>query len=289
MLLIRGAAVSRDVPLTAEELRAGTVVYSAPVDQTRFQLSVVAGGLVAREFLTVVMPQAADAPPSRATVPVRQVVIQKPMQRPGSLCRVSRRRPANSSSSNHSTARIPRRTSPVVWTNPHPSAARGLVNAGTPALLNRPALSPIAPPVSQPQTQAQDPVSSQPPAEVPAAESAGPGGALIVRSCAPAANASGNPAASSTASWSALETHHRGRQRSSGCIRQRNKSRSCGKARSAPATPRCRRAGRAALEIPARTVQRPCGTCKYGVAIQLCTHALRRTRPTFLHLVFIWL
>src|SRR6202011_3420653 len=34
MLLIRGGAVSRDVPLTAEELRAGTVVYTAPVDQT---------------------------------------------------------------------------------------------------------------------------------------------------------------------------------------------------------------------------------------------------------------
>ena len=72
MLLIRGNAVSRDVPLTAEELRAGSVVYSSAVDQMRFQLNVVAGGQVAREFLTVLMPQAAESPPGRASVPVRQ-------------------------------------------------------------------------------------------------------------------------------------------------------------------------------------------------------------------------
>jgi hypothetical protein len=95
MLLIRGASVSRDVPLSAEELRAGTVVYSAPVDQTRFQLNVVAGGKVAREFLTVVMPQATD-----------------------------RWRLANSGSSSHWRTRIPRRLRPIVWTNLHQSAAR---------------------------------------------------------------------------------------------------------------------------------------------------------------------
>ena len=124
MLLIRGASVSRDVPLTAEELRAGTVVYSAPVDQMRFQLNVVAGEQVAREFLTVVMPQAADSPPSRASVPSSPQAIPRPMQCPGSLSQVSRWRPANSGSSNHWTTRIPRRLRPIVWTNLHQSAAR---------------------------------------------------------------------------------------------------------------------------------------------------------------------
>ena len=64
MLLIRGSAVSRDVPLTAEELRAGSVMYSSPADQVRFQLNVVSGEQVAREFLTVLMPVAADGRPA---------------------------------------------------------------------------------------------------------------------------------------------------------------------------------------------------------------------------------
>ena len=64
MLLIRGSAVSRDVPLSAEELRSGSVMYSSPADQVRFQLNVVAGEQVAREFLTVLMPIAADGRPA---------------------------------------------------------------------------------------------------------------------------------------------------------------------------------------------------------------------------------
>jgi periplasmic protein TonB len=63
MLLIRGSGVSRDVPLTAEELRSGSVVYSPPVDEVRFQLNVVAGEQVTREFLTVVLPKTAETQP----------------------------------------------------------------------------------------------------------------------------------------------------------------------------------------------------------------------------------
>ena len=57
MLLIRGSEVSRDVPLTAVELRTGSVVYESAVDQVRFQLNVVAGEQVARESLAVVLPR----------------------------------------------------------------------------------------------------------------------------------------------------------------------------------------------------------------------------------------
>ncbi|MEO8371877.1 MAG: TonB family protein [Candidatus Solibacter sp.] len=69
MLLIRGAGVSRDVPLTAEELHAGSVLYASAVDQLRFQLTVVAGAQVTREFLTIVMPQETANPVNRANVP----------------------------------------------------------------------------------------------------------------------------------------------------------------------------------------------------------------------------
>jgi len=64
MLLIRSSTVSRDVPLSVEELRAGSVVYASPVDDVRFQLNVVAGGEVAREFVTVLLP---GSPGGRAT------------------------------------------------------------------------------------------------------------------------------------------------------------------------------------------------------------------------------
>ncbi len=99
MLLIRGSAVSRDVPLSAEELRSGSVMYSSSADQVRFQLNVVAGEQVAREFLTVLMPVAADgrpapvitrsgnpiapAPqPSSSPVSVRELRQFKPVENP---------------------------------------------------------------------------------------------------------------------------------------------------------------------------------------------------------------
>ena len=66
MLLIRGSGVSRDIPLTAEELRSGSVVYASTAEQVRFQLNVVVGDQVAREFLALVLPQAPDRAPERA-------------------------------------------------------------------------------------------------------------------------------------------------------------------------------------------------------------------------------
>ena len=65
MLLIRGSSVSRDIPLTAEELRSGSVVYASTAEQVRFQLNVVAGEQVAREFLALVLPQATEQAPVR--------------------------------------------------------------------------------------------------------------------------------------------------------------------------------------------------------------------------------
>src|ERR1039458_6458684 len=68
MLLIRGSGVSRDVPLTTDELRAGGSVYTLASDELRFQLNIVAGEQVAREFLTVVRPLTPESP---ARLPTR--------------------------------------------------------------------------------------------------------------------------------------------------------------------------------------------------------------------------
>src|ERR1039458_6551290 len=62
MLLIRGSGVSRDVPLTTDELRAGGSVYTLASDELRFQLNIVAGEQVVREFLTVVRPLTPESP-----------------------------------------------------------------------------------------------------------------------------------------------------------------------------------------------------------------------------------
>ena len=91
MLLIRGSDVSRDIPLTAEELRSGSVVYASTAEQVRFQLNVVAGEEVAREFLALVLPQAPAGVPERpasvtsppngsakAGVPPRPLVLNVP-------------------------------------------------------------------------------------------------------------------------------------------------------------------------------------------------------------------
>ena len=164
MLLIRGASVSRDVPLSAEELRAGTVVYSAPVDQTRFQLNVVAGGQVAREFLTVVMPQAGDSPPGRASVPGSQtgnsktnaVPRQPVVSEPAASRELKQFKPLDDPN--------PSVAAPHRLDEPPPVGGTGPLSAGTPSLLSQPALSPIAPPVSQ----TPSPASSQPPADAPA-------------------------------------------------------------------------------------------------------------------------
>jgi TonB family protein len=67
MLLIRGSGVSRDVPLTTDELRAGGFVYTLAADELRFQFNVVAGEQVAREFLTVLRSQ---IPEGLARLPV---------------------------------------------------------------------------------------------------------------------------------------------------------------------------------------------------------------------------
>jgi periplasmic protein TonB len=71
MLLIRGTGVSRDVPISAEELRAGGFVYTMAADELKFQLNVVAGEQVAREFLTVVRSQIPDGPARLSRSPGR--------------------------------------------------------------------------------------------------------------------------------------------------------------------------------------------------------------------------
>ena len=162
MLLIRGSAVSRDVPLTADELRAGSVVYASPVDQVRFQLTVVSGGQVAREFLTIVMPQAAEPPPGRASLPSSPsgnsgaVAVPRPPVSSGPAIPTEYRQ-------FQETRQPATATSPRI-DEPPPVSGAAPVNSGTPSLLNQPAVSPNPPPVSIHQVA----VSSAAPVDVPA-------------------------------------------------------------------------------------------------------------------------
>ena len=162
MLLIRGSAVSRDVPLTAEELRAGSVVYVSPVDQLRFQLAVVAGGQVAREFLTIVMPEIAERSPNRASLTSSLSgnsstgAVLRPPVSSGSVIPLELRQ--------FKETRDPAMATPPRIDEPPPVNGAAPVDSVTPSLLNRPAVSPSPPPVSINQV----PVSSLAPVDVPA-------------------------------------------------------------------------------------------------------------------------
>ena len=163
MLLIRGGSVSRDVPLTAEELRSGSVVYASPINEVRFQLNVVGGEQVTREFLTVVLPNPADSRAVQATSKIgvsdagarsQAAAVQPPMP-----------------------TRELRQFKPLVGSGTAPgapqrieeppSAARAVpVSNGTPALLNQSPVS-LPPPV----LPAQKAPQAEPPIATPAAAS----------------------------------------------------------------------------------------------------------------------
>jgi protein TonB len=162
MLLIRGSAVNRDVPLTAEELRAGSVVYVSPVGQVRFQLTVVTGGQVAREFLTIITPEIAERSPNRANLT---------RSRSGDSNASAALPPPVSSGSaiplelrQFKETRDPATATPPSIDEPPPVIGAAPMNSVTPSLLNRPAVSPGPPPVSINQV----PVSSLAPVNVPA-------------------------------------------------------------------------------------------------------------------------
>ncbi len=153
MLLIRGNEVSRDIPLTAEELRGGSVVYASTAEQVRFQLNVVAGEQVAREFLALVLPQTAERVPERpATVmssPGGNAKVAAP-QRPVALnvpapaAELRQFKPVESPRA--ATVTPPR------MDEPPPVASVSPVNGETLPLLARPVLT-MAAPVEIPVTQ----------------------------------------------------------------------------------------------------------------------------------------
>ena len=56
MVVIREGARSRNVPLTADQLRSGSILYAATSDQVDIELNVVGGERVSRESITAVLP-----------------------------------------------------------------------------------------------------------------------------------------------------------------------------------------------------------------------------------------
>jgi periplasmic protein TonB len=166
MLLIRGGDVSRDISLTAEELRSGSVVYSSTAEQVRFQLNVVSGEQVTREFLALVLPPAQERVPERpasvtsqpggnakASAPPRPVVLNVPAP----AAELRQFKPVESPQP--STAAPPR------LDEPPPVAGAAPVNGVTLPLLTRPAVT-LAAPVEVPAAK------KNPSGETPASETA---------------------------------------------------------------------------------------------------------------------
>ena len=63
MLLIRAQNASRDIALTPEQLRLGSILYAPTADQVEIQLNVVAGERLARDSLIVLLPQKGEKSP----------------------------------------------------------------------------------------------------------------------------------------------------------------------------------------------------------------------------------
>jgi TonB family protein len=68
MLLIRAQNASRDISLTPEQLRLGSILYAPTTDQVEIQLNVVAGERVARDSLIVLLPRKGEKGPVVTTV-----------------------------------------------------------------------------------------------------------------------------------------------------------------------------------------------------------------------------
>ena len=63
MLLIRAQYANRDISLTPEQLRLGSVLYTPTTDQVEILLNVVAGERVARDSIMVVLPRKGERGP----------------------------------------------------------------------------------------------------------------------------------------------------------------------------------------------------------------------------------
>ncbi len=57
MVLIRENNTSRNIPLTADQLRSGSIFYTPKSDEVEIQLNVVSGEKVAKESITAILPQ----------------------------------------------------------------------------------------------------------------------------------------------------------------------------------------------------------------------------------------
>jgi hypothetical protein len=84
MLIIRGKDTRRDIALTPDQLRAGSIVYTPTSDQVEVELSVVSGEEVTKDSVIVLMPRKGDK-----NAIVTPAGIQVSPQRPPGTLRAS--------------------------------------------------------------------------------------------------------------------------------------------------------------------------------------------------------
>jgi periplasmic protein TonB len=97
MLLIRGAGVSRDIPLSPEQLRSGAVLYAPTTDQVEIQLNVVSGDQATHDSLIALLPPKGEAHPVVATaqtVETRRLSAPAPPPAPAAAPAAPVERPA---------------------------------------------------------------------------------------------------------------------------------------------------------------------------------------------------
>jgi periplasmic protein TonB len=167
MLVIRSRDLTRELPLTAVELRAGGVVYAPTSERAQLELSVVAGGQLSRESLTV---QAAipESPPGVTEAPPTPLPVAPALVVPGSTPTPPAIRREFKPAAERASAE------PVVPRigEPPQAASQAPVNGGALFLLSQvpvPVQPPAAPVTKQAASPAGLPPASQPtPAQVPA-------------------------------------------------------------------------------------------------------------------------
>ena len=77
MLIIKGKDGRRDIALTPDQLRAGSIVYTPTTDQVEVELSVVAGEQVTKDSVIVFLPRKGDKGAIVTTAQTRETTQSK--------------------------------------------------------------------------------------------------------------------------------------------------------------------------------------------------------------------
>jgi hypothetical protein len=100
MLIIKGKDGRRDIALTPDQLRAGSIVYTPTTDQVEVELSVVSGEQVTKDSVIVFLPHKGDKN-AIVTSAQNQDTTQSPTAPQASSAQLNEREGPDRASSSH--------------------------------------------------------------------------------------------------------------------------------------------------------------------------------------------